>query len=63
MESKTTTSDKFGWLMLGMCVDYFIFRPVRFLRPLWYIGVGFAIGCVYSYGLGNIANFVKGLFV
>jgi len=60
---KMKRTDKLGYIGLGVCIDYFIFKPVRKLRPLWFISIGFALGAVYTYGIHHIINYVKALFV
>jgi hypothetical protein len=46
--------DKLGWLGLGICIDYFIFRPVRLVRPILLVSLGFALGIAYSNWFGHI---------
>jgi hypothetical protein len=59
-------ADNLGWIGLGICVDYFVFKPVRTLRPLLYIGIGYVIGALTTdAGMAvakAFAGYLKALF-
>lgn len=49
-----TKKEKMGFFSLGIAFDYFLGRPVRKLKPFWYVTVGFVLGVLYSAGLDKI---------
>lgn len=55
-------SNKMGWFALGVCVDYFIFKPARSLRTPLFFATGFVCGMVFEFGLENVVTYVRGLF-
>lgn len=63
IKKPSSENSRIGWLMLGIVIDYFIFRPVRSLRVLGYIVAGFILGFIYAQGLDRIAAFIKNLLV
>lgn len=58
---KKKIQEHLGYIGLGVCIDYFIFRPVRKLRPLWFFAAGVVVGMIYSWGLDKIVSAVKGV--
>lgn len=50
-----TKKEKMGFFTLGIAFDYFLGRPVRKLKPFWYVTCGFVLGALYTTGLAKIA--------
>lgn len=48
-----------GWVGLGICLDYFIFKPIRALRPLVLMAAGFFTGIFSVEAACRILDFVK----
>jgi hypothetical protein len=61
-KKKTNKSDKVGYVMLGVAVDYFLFRPVRTLKPFWTFILGFVVGAIYTIGVEKIADVIRTVF-
>lgn len=61
MSKKKTSrlTDKAGYILLGVCIDYFFFKPVRALKPLWTFWVGFVFGLLCYVGIENIVSFLN----
>jgi hypothetical protein len=57
MSKKLT--DKASYMLLGVLIDYFLFKPVRVLKPLWTFWVGFVFGLLCSVGIEGIASFFQ----
>jgi hypothetical protein len=50
---------KLGWIGLGVCLDYFIFRPIRLLRPLFTVALGFGISIFFIKTVERMVVFAK----
>jgi len=53
-------TDKAGYIMLGVCLDYFIMKPVRVLKPMLTFWVGVFCGLAYAIGMENLFTFFGG---
>ena len=60
MADKMSKKEGLGYVMLGVCLDYFLFKPVRILQPIFYIVFGFVMGIVYTAGFEKIVAVVSG---
>jgi hypothetical protein len=56
---KKKLTDKAGYIMLGVAVDYFLFKPARALKPLWTFWVGVVAGVLWSVGMERFMEFVN----
>jgi len=54
---KSKLTDKAGYVMLGVCLDYFLMKPVRVLKPMATFWVGVACGFLYAIGMENLFTF------
>lgn len=59
--AKKKSSDKAGYVMLGVAIDYFLFRPVRALKPLWTFWLGIVVGAFSCIGIENFAELIRSL--
>lgn len=60
MSAKKMT-DKAGYVMLGVAVDYFIFKPVRTLKPLLTFWVGVVAGILWSIGMDTLMEIAQNI--
>jgi hypothetical protein len=56
---KARRHDRLSYLLLGVCLDYFLFRPATKLKPLIFVIIGVVIGTLSSWGIENIVKFIK----
>ena len=56
---KARRHDRLSYLLLGVCLDYFIFRPATKLKPLLFVGIGVVIGMLSCWGIENIIKFIQ----